>query len=114
MERKAASSTTEVTVEVAGETLSRRPETLSAEEERVVRMRRGAPADRNAPLPRAAQGNSELEDELLLIEMQLLRSRMRAGKTQGLPVAPRVAAVTASRPESRTKSKIVRALRRKR
>jgi hypothetical protein len=65
-------------------------------------MRHGAPVDLEAPLARAAGNNSELADELLLIEMQLMRAQMRNAKKD---VVPR---------ESPTKSKIVRALRRKR
>jgi len=65
-------------------------------------MRYGAKVDLAAPLPRAAGDNAELADELLLIEMQLLKaSRVRLGGT-ALPTA------------SRTKDKIVRALRKKR
>ena len=58
------------------------------------------------PLPRAAAGNQELEDELLLIEMRLLRA-MRLRHAQALP------ARKAAAPASRTKDKIVRSLRRK-
>ncbi len=87
---------------------------LGSDEERVLRMRHGAPVDLSAPLPRAAGRNAELADELTLIEMQLLRA-MRAhgrepGPRHGLLQIPPAPVAT----QSRTKDKIVRALRKKR
>ena len=104
MERKSVGGSVQVVADTVG---------LTAEEERVVRMRKGASVDPSAPLARAAGGNAELADELLLIEMQLLRSRLQAGKTAGLPKAVR-APVARPPAASPTKAKIVRALRRKR
>jgi hypothetical protein len=80
---------------------------LSSEEEKVVRMRHGMGAAKaTEPLARAAAGNAELEDELLLIEMRLLRAmRLRSAQpAAGRNLIPQ---------PSRTKDKIVRSLRRK-
>lgn len=116
MERKVGSST--VTAKEV-KTALEKTRALSAEEEKVVRMRHGAgAASTRAPLPRAAGDNEELGDELLLIEMQLLKAmRARAGgkpvasannKRPVLPAEPAKAAAG-----NATKDKIVRALRKK-
>ena len=97
--------TLELTTEEVRERLST-TRTLSAEEERVLRMRHGGKVAKEAPLPRAAAGNAELEDELLVLEMQLLR-QLRARK------APAATARVEPAGDSRTKDKIVRTLRRK-
>jgi hypothetical protein len=114
MERKVGSSTTVTAKEVkAGLEKAR---TLTSEEEKVLRMRHGAGAAKSAPLPRAAGGNEELADELLVIEMQLMKAmRERTGQTRSAS-KPRVATVasrTAEAGENKTKDKIVRALRKK-
>jgi hypothetical protein len=115
MERKAGSSTTVTSKEVkAGLEKAR---TLTSEEEKVVRMRHGAgAASKSAPLPRAAGNNEELADELLVIEMQLMKAmRERTGQTKSAnkkaaaAPAPRATSTAASK----TKDKIVRALRKK-
>jgi hypothetical protein len=77
---------------------------LASEDEKVLRMRYGAKVATQAPLERHGEGNEELQDELLLMEMELLRA-WRAHQSQ---LAQRAQA----RP-SRTKDKIVRALRKK-
>lgn len=87
---------------------------LAPEEEKVMRMRLGASPPRSAPLERAAEGNAELELELLAYEIEAfmkLRARRAAGALPAAPAAP-AAAAPAPRP-SRTKEKIVRALRKK-
>ena len=94
--------TLELTTEEVRERLST-ARTLTPEEERVLRMRHGAKVEKDAPLPRAAAGNAELEDELLVLEMQLLR-QMRARTAPVARVEPAA---------NRTKDKIVRTLRRK-
>ncbi len=113
MERKVGSST--VTAKEVKAALEK-TRTLTAEEEKALRMRHGAGASSTrAPLPRAAGDNEELGDELLVIEMQLMKAmRARAAaKTPATkaaaPEAPR-ARETAANP---TKDKIVRALRKK-
>ncbi len=106
MERKVGSSTvTSKEVKVALE----KSRTLSSEEEKVLRMRHGAGApSKSAPLPRAAGNNEQLGDELLLIEMQLMKAmRERTGQTKS-GSKPKAAAAA-----SATKDKIVRALRKK-
>lgn len=70
MERK-GSSTAVVTKELVSTAL--RTATVTAREEQALRMRYGASVDKKAPLPQAHHGNQELADELLLIEMQLLK-----------------------------------------
>ena len=72
-----------------------RERTLSPAEERALRMRHGVGVRSDAPLARVAPEGGELGDELLLLELQLLRQ----------------ARARAPRPVSPTKSKIVRALR---
>jgi hypothetical protein len=81
---------------------------LTPEEERVMRMRLGASPPRSAPLERAAEGPSDLEIELRALEIEAYL-RWKARQEQGsLPRAP----ATLPLP-SRTKEKIVRALRKK-
>ena len=109
MERRGGHSTAEVTTEQVRQTLAR-SEVLGAEEEKVVRMRRGiALGDLHAPLPRAAGTNVALADELLLLEMQLLRGHQ--ARTQA-KAKPQLSVVSPE--QQQTKSKIVRALRRRR
>lgn len=81
---------------------------LSSEEERMLRMRLGiAVADLHAPLPRAAGDDQSVADELLLLEMNLLRaSRRRAA-------VARASAAQVPSGTGKTKHKIIRALRRK-
>ncbi len=108
MERK-GTSTVAVTAEEVRSAL-RRSRTVTSEEEKALRMRHGVSADDpRAPLPRADGGNQELADELLLIEMQLLKS-FRAHQGQAPRAAP---ARTAAAAGGRAKDKIVRALRKK-
>lgn len=109
MERKGG-STVVVTKENVKATLSK-VRTLSQSEEKVVRMRVGAGAALNEPLPKAYGDNEELADELLLIEMQLMRAwkaRLAQNKTNGLQAA-RIGTDSANS----TKNKIVRSLRKK-
>jgi len=73
-----------------------RDRALTPVEERALRMRRGVGVRPDAPLARIAPEGSELADELLVLELQLIRQAR---------------ARTAPRPVSPTKSKIVRALR---
>ena len=96
MERK-GSSTAVVTKELVSTAL--KTATITSREEQALRMRYGATVDKKAPLPQAHGGNEELADELLLIEMQLLRGlKARAG------------AAPASKTKSAVKSKIARQL----
>jgi hypothetical protein len=80
---------------------------LAAEEERVMRMRLGASPPRTAPLERAVEGPSDLEIEVLAAEIEAYM-RWKARQDGDEPPAPRLTAAP-----SRTKEKIVRALRRK-
>ena len=107
MERK-GSTTVAVTAEEIKAALPR-ARTLSSEEEKALRMRHGAgAADLRAPLPRAAGGNVELNDELMLMELQLMRA-FKARAAGKLPAPPtRTHAV-----RNLAKDKIVRALRKK-
>ena len=98
MERKAGTATVAVTREEVRSAFAR-ARTLSSEEEKALRMRHGVAAEKTESLPRAAGRNAELEDELLVIEMQL----MRAMKARNAPPPARNA----------NKDKIVRALRKK-
>lgn len=117
MERKVGSSTTVTAREVKA--ALEKATTLTSEEEKVVRMRHGAgAASTRAPLPRAAGNNEQLADELLLIEMQLMKAmRARTGQTVSAnnkaKAAPAKAAATVTVTGNRTKDKIVRELRKK-
>ncbi len=82
---------------------------LSGEEEKVLRMRRGASVDPSAPLARAAAESTELADELLILEMQLFRAHRRIRGGRAATAVP-----TEAPADRRAKSKIIRALRRKR
>jgi len=96
-----------VTVYAEGTKADARPANLTAEEERVVRMVHGVRVAPTAPLARVADGSSELADELLMIEMALFRAERNRGaaNARGRP-SPSA--------DERAKSKIIRALRRKR
>lgn len=89
MERK-GSSTAVVTKEQVATGLE--TTTISAREEQALRMRYGATVDKKAPLPQAHGGNEELADELLFIEMQLLKG-VRAHRGQGPQAVTSKAAV---------------------
>jgi hypothetical protein len=103
MNSKAKQGTDVVTVAEVRASLPR-ARTLAHEEEKALRMRHGVPVAPSAPLARHAKEGTELADELLLIEMQLLRAQRQRTQAQ----APARTATT-----SPTKSKIVRALRKK-
>jgi hypothetical protein len=78
---------------------------LAPDEEKVLRMRFGAAPARSAPLENAAQGLSDLEIELLSYEieawMKMNARRAEQASTRLTPLP------------SRTKEKIIRALRKK-
>ena len=94
--------------------------TVASEEEKALRMRNGVSVELKAPLARKAAAGSEVADELLLMEMQLLKAyrqhlAAKKGQEKAKVIArPRAAAATAKAPANRTKDKIVRALRKKR
>lgn len=115
MEPKGGSSAV-VTAEAVKEGLARRPN-LTAAEESVVRMRHGArEADLKAPLEQKHGGNEDLKDELLLLEMHLLRAyrhQKATATTKSNRAIPAKAAASSS-VDSKAKDKIVRALRKKR
>ncbi len=124
MERKSSGSVAVAVTKEEVRSALGRARTLTSEEEKTVRMRHGVSAPKlDAPLPRAAAGNDELEDELLVIEMQLMRAwKRRLQEQKGLATAAQkapatgVAVAVAEKPQvgsSRTKDKIVRALRKK-
>lgn len=77
---------------------------LSPEEDKVLRMRLGASPARLAPLERAAEGLTDLEIEVYAAEIEAYMK----WKARQEPVAP---APPRAQP-SRTKEKILRALRR--
>ncbi len=76
---------------------------LAPEEEKVLRMRLGASPPRTAPLERAASGLGDLEIELYAAEIEAYM-RWKAREPARAEPAPRAQ-------PSRTKEKIVRALR---
>jgi hypothetical protein len=97
-----------VATEPAAQAALRRGATreLTPEEERVMRMRLGAVPPRTAPLERGAEARTDLEVELLAAEIEAhLRWREhRRGQEAARAVAPR---------SSRSKDRIIRALRKK-
>src|SRR5262245_48847896 len=108
MEPKGGSSAV-VTAEAVKEALARRSD-LSAAEENVVRMRHGVRReDLKAPLPQAHGGREDLKDELLLLEMQLLKAYRRQ---KGIAAtAPARVPPAAPGVDVKAKDRIVRALR---
>ena len=76
---------------------------LAPDEERVLRMRLGAVPPQKAPLERAAAGRTDLEIELLAAEIE---AHLRLREHERSLAAPGQA-------PSRSKQKIIRALRRK-
>jgi folylpolyglutamate synthase/dihydropteroate synthase len=78
----------------------------TAAEEKALRMRYGAPVERTQTLPTAYGDNEALGDELLLIELQLLKA-VKAHRAAQAKLAP-VAA-----PKNAAKDKIVRGLKAK-
>jgi hypothetical protein len=113
MDRKAGSVEVRVTTEEVRESLPKA--NLSAEEEKVLRMRHGvAAADPSESLPAAAPVGSPVADELLLIEMELLRAQQRKPRTA--TTRSRAAASTLPKLDptaQKTRDKILRALRKK-
>ncbi len=97
-----------VTEGAAHAALRRGPaEELSPEEDHLMRMRLGASPPRSTPLERAAEGHPDLEIEVQAAEIEAyMRWRAREGRADA-KVPPARAL------PSRTKEKIVRALRKK-
>ncbi len=89
---------------------------VSVEEENALRMRHGAGVAKSAPLPRKAAEGSEAGDELLIVEMQLLKAyRAHVASQQAKSkAAPKGRTAHAPVANNRAKDKIVRALRKKR
>lgn len=114
MQRKGSSSTVAVTAEEVRAALTR-SKTLTSEEEKALRMRHGVKQEGlREPLPRADGGNAELADELLILEMQLLKAhRAQLERARAQRNTAVVAARASSTESSRAKDKIVRALRKK-
>jgi len=109
-----SSSAVVVTAEAVKEALARRPN-LSATEESVVRMRHGVRVeDPRAPLPQKHGDREDLKDELLLLEMHLLKAFRRHKATRTTASNRVVAAAAAPGVDGKAKDKIVRALRKKR
>ena len=106
-------SRTAVVTEGAAQSVLRRaaaPE-LSSEEEKVMRMRLGATPPRAARLERAVEADEELEIELRAMEIEaFMKWKAHLASRAPAAVIPR-AAQPAKAGHSRTKDKIVRALR---
>lgn len=69
----------------------------TAQEERALRMRYGATVPADAPLPRSAAADSELDDELLVVEMALLREMKRRQQAQQNPSKAKIVAALKSK-----------------
>ena len=104
MQRKGTQVRDAVEAREVGAALAK-AKSVSSEDEKVLRMRYGAAVKKDAPLARHGEGDADLQDELLLMEMEMLRAyRLHQKQTAAQRVQPR---------PSRTKDKIVRALRKK-
>ncbi len=99
-------SSTVTTTEVR-ELLRTAAQSLSAREEKVVRMRGGASIAKTQALPRRGQGNEESRAELLALELELSQKLSARAAAQR---AKKPAAQASTR--TKEKDKIVRALRR--
>ncbi len=103
--QKTKTATVVVTERAAQAALRRGPTTdLTPEEERVMRMRLGAAPARTATLERVAANRTDLEIELLAAEIEAHLRYREHRATQARAVSPQ---------PSRSKEKIIRALRRK-
>jgi len=113
MERKAGKVEVQVTAEELRESLPKAK--LSAEEEKVLRMRHGvAPADPSESLPGVAAAGSPVADELLLIEMELLKAQRRKPRTTRTHSRTVASTLPKLDPTAqKTRDKILRALRKK-
>lgn len=105
MERKGG-STAVVTTETVARALTKTVTTPA--EEKVLRLRYGAPVELDTPLPRAHGDNEELGDELLLLEMRLL-SALKRQKAMAQGQKP----PAATKARNATRSKVVAALKSK-
>ena len=112
MAEKRRSTTTKVTEGAAQAVLRKAvaPE-LSSEEEKVMRMRLGATPPRGAPLERAVVGDDELEIELRAMEIEAFMKWKAHLASRGAAKTQTRAAPAPKPGHSRTKEKIVRALR---
>jgi hypothetical protein len=112
MERKAGRVDVLVTAEEVRESLPKAK--LSAEEEKVLRMRHGVAADPGESLPALAPGGSPVADELLLIEMELLKAQQRKPRTARTHSQTAASTLPKLDPTAqKTRDKILRALRKK-
>src|SRR5216683_3105296 len=86
-----------------------------AEEEKVLRMRHGvAPANPSESLPGVAPAGSPVADELLLIEMELLKAQRRKPRTTRTHSRTVASTLPKLDPTAqKTRDKILRALRKK-
>jgi hypothetical protein len=100
MERKGGSTAVVTTAEVATALKHARVSTLEAN---TLHMRHGLKVETRAPVGEAEGASDELRDELMLIELQLLKSLR----------AHRAADAKRTAPRNATREKIVRALRNK-
>jgi len=106
MQRKGSSSSKVAEAVEAKEVTKalKKARNLTSEEDKAVRMRYGAKVEADTQLQWHGEGNPELQDELLLMEMELLRAFRQHQRQQAKRATPK---------PSRTKDKIVRALRKK-
>jgi len=110
METKKKPGVAVVTEGTAQAALRRAPaKELAPEEDKVLRMRLGAAPPRAAPLEKAGAGRSDLEIELLAYEIEAhLRWKAHKAAQIGARATPAITPMP-----SRTKEKIIRALRKK-
>ena len=88
---------------------------LSAREEKALRMRTGAALPKNQPLPRRGQTNPEARAELFALEAELVQKLVaRAAAARPAPRKAEAKAAPAAKSTTRTKEKekIIRALKR--
>ena len=102
MERKAGSTAVVTEVEVASALRHARVSTLEAN---ALRMRHGLKVETSAPVGDLEGAGEDLRDELMLIELQLLKALRAHQAAKAKPKGPA--------PRNAAKDKIVRALRSK-
>jgi hypothetical protein len=85
---------------------------LSAREEKALRMRTGVSLPKNQVLPRRGQGSPEARAELLALELELTQKLAERAAAAKAPAPKKPAAKAASTTRSKEKEKIIRALRR--
>lgn len=110
----AQQATRTVTAAEVREALARRTPELAADEEKVLRMRHGAPSPRTLVLERVGQDHADTRERLLGLEVEFLRQwRERQQLAARAAPAPQATTRTPAPAANPRRDKIVQALRTK-